>query len=419
MGKRNRKKNRLISSPGPHRETLQLTGKSASVSYPHMHLKDWPFQTVPDERFTRIWADRREILQVVYSLLNNLSRRRASTINLLWAWFGTGKSHTLKHMTHLCGEKFKTLLPVYTEFPKTVKSFFDLYVYFISELGVDFIADVGVELMNSSKAVSIKRALFPISADFVAALRLLGEDEVLAKRYLMGEKVNRPTLSKHGIGKQIETSDDAVKAVACIIKMLELSGRCSRVIWMIDEFQRIGSEKNSVSIDVNTGLHSVYNACPNAFSLLLSFSVKRKQEMFNHLSKEIIDRIGIQKVLEIPKMSSQDAYTFVSDLFFEFRPDPDKAPSAFFPFDEETVQYIIALVEQNSELKPRSLMQYFNAVLEAADMPLARKSIKSIDLDFARDLLTSYDLFLSFQKESLHENKSPAEPFWKKLFSRL
>jgi hypothetical protein len=392
-----------LKTPEPIQESQELADKKADTTYPHLHLKDWPFQTVPDERFTKIWADRRQVLEVVYSLLNNLSRRKTSTINLIWAWYGTGKSHTLKHMVHLCQQKFKSLLPVYTEYPKTVKSFLDLYVYFIAELGVDFIADVGVEFINSRKSVSNKRALSSISPDFVAALELLEKDELLAKRFLMAEKLHRATLSKHGIGKRIETSDDAVKAVACIVKMLELSGRCSRVVWMIDEFQRIGSERTAVSEDINTGLHSVYNACPNSFSLLFSFSVREKQKMFKHLSKEIIDRIGIQKIIEVPKMSSQDAFIFISDLLYEFRPDPDKVPSTFYPFEDEAVKYIIALIEKTSELKPRSIMQFFNAVLEVADLQIAQGMMKSIDLEFAKKTLTGYDLFLSFQKESMLE----------------
>ncbi len=394
--------NQDVATPEPKLETIELF-HARETKYPHMHLAEWPFQTVPDERFTRIWADRRSVLEVVYQLLNGLSRKKPSTINLIWAWYGTGKSHTLKHMVHLCHEKFKTLLPVYTEYPKTVKSFLDLYVYFISELGVDFIAEVGMELLVSKGFAEMKRSLQKISSDFVAALELLGRDKALAKRYLMAEKLNRVTLSKHKIGKRIETSDDAVKIAACIIKMLELSGRCSRVIWMIDEFQRIGSERTAISEDINTGLHSVFNACPNSFSLFLSFSVKEKDKMFRHLSRELIDRIGIQKILEVPKMNSQDAFTFISDLLFEFRPDVERVPSAFFPFDDDAVKYIIALIEQSGDLKPRSLMQYFNCVLEAADGLRASGAIKSRDVDFAKKTLGAHELFVSARNEMMAE----------------
>ncbi len=392
-----------VQTPSPVEETRVLTPPQAEAKYPHLHLKEWPFQTVPDERFTRIWADRRTVLEDVYQILNYLSRRKPSTINLIWAWFGAGKSHTLKHMVHLCGSKFKLLLPVYTEYPKTVKSFFDLYVYFVSELGVDFICDVGMEILSGENSQDIKKELLSLSSDFVYAIELLEKDEILAKRWIMGEKVPRPTLSKHGIGKRIETSDDAVKAIACIVKMLELSGRCSRVLWMIDEFQRVGTEKKNVLEDINTGLHSVYNACPNSFSIFLSFSVREKRKIFSHLSKELIDRIGIQKIIEIPKMSAQDAFAFVSDVLYEFRAGEDPSIATFYPFDEDAVKFIISLIERSSELKPRTIMQYFSAVLEAAEAQILRGEMKVINLEFSKKLLSNYDLFLSFQKESLLE----------------
>jgi len=136
----------------PDKKVNELEINSNKAKYPHLHLSDWPFQTVPDERFTKIWADRREVLEVVYSTLNSLSRKKPSTINLIWAWFGAGKSHTLKHMAYLCKTKFKSLLPVYTEYPKTVKSFLDLYVYFISE----FKSSIPTSVIKSTPNSDIK-----------------------------------------------------------------------------------------------------------------------------------------------------------------------------------------------------------------------------------------------------------------------
>ena len=377
-----------VLTPTPVEETKDLAQKVEDVKYPHLYLSDWPFQTVPDERFTKIWADRRAVLEDIYNILNNLSRRKPSTINLLWAWFGTGKSHTLKHMAHLCGVKFKNLLPVYTEYPKTVKSFLDLYIYFVSELGVDFILDIAEEILAGDKEQTFRRSLSSVSSDFVNALSLLKDQRLLVRRWIMGDKIHRNVLSSYGITKRIETSDDAVKILSCIFKMIELSDRYSRILWMIDEFQRIGTEKKNVLEDINTGFHSVFNSCPNSFSLFFSFSVKEKKQMFSHLSKEIIDRIGIQKIIEIPKMSSQDAFSFISDLLYEFRFDPDKVPNTFFPFDEDAVQYVISLIERTSELKPRAIMQYFSAVLEYAETKISRGEMTSISLDFARKFLS-------------------------------
>ena len=83
------------------------------------------------------------------------------------------------------------------------------------------------------------------------------------------------------IGTGFETSDDAVRAMACIVKMIGASHKYHRLVWMIDEFQRVRAEKHEVYKALNTGLHSVFNACPNNLSMFFSFSVKEKQEIFN------------------------------------------------------------------------------------------------------------------------------------------
>ena len=281
----------------------------------------------------RIWADRKDVLEDVYQILQGLVRRKQSTINLLWAWYGAGKSHTLLHITHLCKEKFNTLLPVYTEYPKTARSFRDLYCSMATGLPEELRSEI-----------------------------------------------------------KVKTSDDAVQALADSVQKIQSAG-FNRVIWMIDEFQRIGSERKNAWEDIVTGLHSSFNHAPNSFSLFLSFSVREKKEMFCLFSKELIDRIGIQKVIEIPAMTSSEALIFVSDLLYEFR-SSDSHPTPWFPFEEETVRYIIWLLEERAELKPRSIMQYFSAVLERAESMLAMGTVKTIALEFAKQVLTGYDLFL-------------------------
>ncbi len=82
------------------------------AKYPHLNLREWPFQVVPDDRFLGVWADRKDILNDVQMILNTLLRREQSTINILWAWFGAGKSHTLKHISFLCHTYFQGLLPI-------------------------------------------------------------------------------------------------------------------------------------------------------------------------------------------------------------------------------------------------------------------------------------------------------------------
>jgi hypothetical protein len=363
-------------------------------NFPHLQFKDWPFQVVPDERFVEIWADRKEVLSDIHNLLQGFSRRKQSTINLLWAWFGAGKSHTLRHMQYLCRTKYQTIIPIYTEFPKSVKSFFDVYRYFINGIGFELfkeiVAEVPVTLSDFSDFPEIMTAVDMISTGEL-------QEKEIAWRWMRGDKVYSQTLRRYNLDTRIETCDDAVRAMALILRLLEKSGKYSRVLWMIDEFQRIGVEKNPVWEDVNTGLHSTFNACPNALSLFLSFSVHEKQDMIGLLSREIIDRIGISKIIRVPQMNRQDAFAFVADLMFAFRPDIYNLPAPYFPFTEDAVRFVLLLIEKNSELKPRSIMQYFNVILERAEPEIAMNRMSLITIDYVKQVLQDYDLFLTFQ----------------------
>jgi hypothetical protein len=280
-----------------------------------------------------------------------------------------------------------------------------MYTYFITSLGVNTIENVSVDVTLRLNREAIQKEISFDFPDFTRVIELFasGSEEALpvVQRWIMADKVHLGTLRKLGISKRIETSDDAVRVLACIVRMIRASTKYTRVLWMIDEFQRIGTEKYGVCEDVNIGLHSVYNACPNALSLFLSFSVKNKQDIFYYFSKELIDRMGIQKILEIHNLDSSGAFNFVSDLLYEFRSDTENLPSPFFPFEQDAVKFIIYLIEKHSELKPRAIMQYFNAVLERAEMQIARGEMKMIDLEFAKKILLDYETFLNFQKESL------------------
>lgn len=372
------------------------------IDFPHLQLKAWPFQVVPDDRFVEIWADRKDILADIHNLLQGFSRRKQSTINLLWAWFGVGKSHTLRHMQYLCRTKYKTIIPIYTEFPKSVRAFLDVYRYFVNGIGYDLFREIVMDIEPSMSDFSE----FPevlTAVDLIVSGDL--PEKALAWKWIRGDKANAQTLRRYNLDTRIETSDDAVRAMSLILKMVEKSKKYSRVLWMIDEFQRIGSEKNPIWEDINTGLHSTFNACPNSLSLFLSFSVHEKQDMLGLLSREIIDRIGISKIIRVPNMTRQEAFTFVSDLLFAFRPDIHHLPPAYYPFTEDAVRYILLLVEKNSELKPRAIMQYFNVVLERAEPEIAMKKLDEISVDFVKQILQDYDLFLTFQKQ-----REPVEP---------
>jgi len=70
--------------------------------YEHLNLRGWPFRVVPDLEFAAIWAGRPETKQQLERLVGRMQFLPRSSLHLLWANFGMGKTHTLLHLQHLC-----------------------------------------------------------------------------------------------------------------------------------------------------------------------------------------------------------------------------------------------------------------------------------------------------------------------------
>jgi hypothetical protein len=121
--------------------------------------------------------------------------------------------------------------------------------------------------------------------------------------------------------------------------------------------------------------------------LFISFSGKPENKFPNWLSRELADRIGIEKVLLLPPFTTAEALQFICDLFQHFRQPGDECLRTF-PFQEEAVEEVLRVIQQSKvELKPRMLMQAFSAVLEEADPLLEAGEMRSIQPAFVRKVL--------------------------------
>jgi hypothetical protein len=97
------------------------------MTYPHLGLREWPFRIVPEPEFCDFIADRVTLRKDVEILLSSLENRPTSDIQLIWSWYGAGKTHTLFYMANQCSNRHQRLLPIYTELPREAKGFVDLY----------------------------------------------------------------------------------------------------------------------------------------------------------------------------------------------------------------------------------------------------------------------------------------------------
>lgn len=380
------------------------------MKYPHLHLSDWPFRTVPDENDENLCsfiADRAQLNFDVKMLLRNLSRRPISSLHLMWAWFGAGKTHTLFHIEYLCRSEYKNLLPVYVEFPKSVKNFSDVYKKFISKLNMDIIDDIYSRIYGDKLQEDLHYN-FPDLSNALK-LRITGEDEEkdIVNRWLRTECKELRTLRKASISKPIQSGEDCINVISWIVRLASLrtTDNPVRIIWIIDEFQRIEDCRKPAQEEISSCLHSTFNRCPNYLSIIISFSGYPEEKKLPYwLSSELRDRIDI-KALVLPPLSKEEAFKFVQEVLQHFREPGVETPNTFFPFQEAAIHRVLDLLEKKAKKskrkdqpKPRTIMEFFKKVLEEAEPRIENEEMKVIDVDFVNNVLKDISL-LEEEKE--------------------
>lgn len=368
----------------------------------HLGLTAWPFSVVPRPDHCTFIAGRPTLREDIDSLLRTLSRRDTSSIHVLWSWFGAGKTHSLFYLANQAKLISAGLTPlpltaVYTEFPKGLRSFFDLYRSFVASLDLGFVTESFLEIITSRQGDEFQQRLQARDPDLAAALRVStmgsAQEKAVAARWLRGDALPAGDFRKIGISQKLSSTERATQVIATLILMLSDAARIQgrqghRVIWLLDEFQRVARAGRAAVTDVNAGLHSLFNASPTGFTPVISFSgppdAKALPDWF---SPELRDRIGTTKVMVLPPFQPQEAMIFASDVLEHYRIPGFSHPSSLYPFSPDACNVVISFVKGRTELRPRAIMHAFNAVLEAADAKIETGELKIIDGEFAERVL--------------------------------
>jgi hypothetical protein len=356
--------------------------------YPHLHLQDWPFQTVPDNRFWTFVADRKEVYSDILDILAKLSRKTVSTIFLMEAYFGFGKTHMLRHIEFLCTTNHdRNLVPIYSEFPKNAKSFLDLYHCFIEKFDLELIRSEYLEICTDSNLKTQANGLISQKSALMSkALPILcmgnKNQQEIVKNWLQGKTQNKQVLQNLGILKNIDSPNEAADIIVSIVNLMGLRAPSKRIIWMIDDFHYINDRNENCRDEIYKYLTTVFNNCPHHFTILLCSSKK-----LLNFPKEFADRIGFEKKIIIPPLNENDAKIFILDILTHFRTN-EKIENLFFPFTAQAVDEVIKRLKENEgELKPRKLLQIFNLILENLEIDLENKKIDEINTSIVLKIL--------------------------------
>jgi hypothetical protein len=326
----------------------------------------WPFRVTVDTTFARIWADRTALRQDVGRRLRRLKGLPHSSLQLMWADFGAGKSHTLRHIEYLCNaDSPAVLIPVYTEVPVQVEGLEALYQRLSAALPPGTWS-----ALASAAAASVHPFTNTLGArDLHQALQLIASKDPAASgvawEWLQARKgtPHANTLRAYGIGSRIDAEDRVVDVITELVATLQRAIPGGSLVWLIDEYQRIADVTPRKRDAVARGMVSIFNACTSGLHLVLSFSVAQQTSVRGLIPPDLESRAATFPILALPFLSEADGVLFLEDLFAAFRSSENE--SAAFPFESAALAYIVARAMELTahRLTPRKLMEYAGSLL--------------------------------------------------------
>jgi len=351
-------------------------------------LAEWPFREVPDPARCTFIAGRPGLRTTLDRLLVSTANP-ASAIHLFWASLGAGKTHALYYLMNRM-ESPENYLPVYTEYPESPATFVEVYGKFARNIQWDQIAEFCFQLFAGADTATSKSLaqIRLVQPDIYRAFFLLaeGEDKAKAKlatRWFRGEQLSRAELREAALTNNLQSPGDCAGVISVLAKLLGLrhsgpvsSGSSFRLVWIIDECQRLAAAPKRINDEINAGLQSTFNATPNHLTLILSFTGRPQKDFPGWLRPDLADRIGAKNVVLLPPLSRDDARSFFLELLAHYRPAGIVAePCA--PLTSKAIDYMLDrllkadvnafglgdLVEKDG-IRPRALIKFCSAVLQ-------------------------------------------------------
>jgi hypothetical protein len=315
-----------------------------------------PFAPVSRERAAAVWADRKLTSDQVKSAVEDWVINHGSTINLLWADLGAGKTHTLYYLESLCAGEPR-LRPVYVLLPAAIKKFVQLYSAISDTLNWNEVY-ASLPLRPSSRpGRNLRKALEWVHSTGDVRHRSLAE------RWLHGDRLTDRQCDELGVTGWIDDTEDAVEVLRLAVGALSVGSR--RVVLMIDEYQRVAEGSRRQLQEIGHAIHTLYNACPRDFTLLLSCAMGSYQDYSMVLTPEIRSRLSLFRV-ELPYLSLSDIKDYVADSFAKYRKDVrERNPLPYEPFTESAVvvlgTYLLEVLDGG--VTPRAANQLFSLAL--------------------------------------------------------
>jgi hypothetical protein len=313
-----------------------------------------PFSLAADQESARHWAGRPRTHSIIKRILVGLQSRPDSTLDVVWASFGAGKTHTLYYIANQLGQSFNLCHLV--ELPTSLRSFLEFYRLLTNGLSFDRIAQVVIGSERSDIPDDLKRACQLI------AFGSSGE-RALAIQWLRAEKPHLSQLKRMAnISSRIEDDLGALEVLSGIVRSLAQAK--VRFCVLVDEYQRIGTLPERVQASLTSSLRTLISKNPRGVSIFFAITSLMEQTAMKLVPGELKTIIGIRPIINLPAFNEQEALEFVGDRFRQARPD-GFAGEPFEPLTEELVKIVIHFLCQNDALlTPRLTLQVLGDVFD-------------------------------------------------------
>jgi hypothetical protein len=367
---------------------------------------EWPWLTVPDENRSKIWAGRPEQKSALGSLLRRWRRRPKSEINVVWADFGQGKTHTLMHLLNKV-RSTESWLAHYIQLPPMTSGapFVGFYKQLMLEFPIDVIANLVFERFRRQPnhlfdyGSSLDRSVVQLL--WIIHTRSQGYD--VAVRWIRGDKVPAAALRRLSIADNLlnvpasptRPADCQNVLDALISVYIDFSNsKSSQFILLIDEFQRVGELGSKKMIEFCDSLHLIYNKHSLHLQIILAFATGAPEMIDLILTPDLRSREDSRT--GFPAMTSAEGVQYVDELMGVYGYQ-DHDTEHIGPYERDGVRQVIDAIVQVSDLTPRRINLMFdhisNDVLDKKEMDLSDTDLKIN----SKDLLDSLGSLNSFK----------------------
>jgi hypothetical protein len=297
---------------------------------------------------------------------------------LIWAAFGSGKTHALKHIECLADEKGGPAA-AYVVVPQGIHSFLDIFRAVVDSLLEKRVLDVvGQELLagrGPNVASDVERAVVRAAIGSV-------DERRLATAWLRGDRLPQRDVRSLGLSRRIETVTDAVQALN------DLIGAIYRyrgpVILLLDEVQEL-EELGRKLPECIGGLHKLFDLNPRGLTLVFSFTTGFRTTVRTILGEALFDRAA--DVIALPPLTANEAVDFVTEVISTWSLDKSLVPA---PFAAEAIRVVVdRLDDSGTALTPRVLMKAFDQILREGEYDISLGEIGSISAEYAIRALDS------------------------------